>query len=90
MKKKLPLLIVLTLFISFILSAQEAKKDTSYWKKSSQFGANFSNAGFSSWVAGGQNALGFNILFNSKGEYARDKTTWVNDLQLQYGILDNG
>jgi Protein of unknown function (DUF3078) len=90
MKKQLPLLFVLTLLFSSNLYAQEAKKDTSYWKKSSQFGANFSNAGFSDWVAGGQNATGFNVFFNTKGEYARDKTTWVNDLQLQYGILDNG
>jgi Protein of unknown function (DUF3078) len=90
MKKQLPLLIVITLLFSSNLYAQEAAKDTSYWKKSSQFGANFSNAGFSDWVAGGQNATGFNVFFNTKGEYARDKTTWVNDLQLQYGILDNG
>ena len=90
MKKKLPLLIIITLFISSNLHAQEAAKDTSYWKKSTQFGANFSNAGFSDWVAGGQNATGFSIFFNTKGEYARDKTTWANDLQLQYGILDNG
>jgi Protein of unknown function (DUF3078) len=90
MKKQLPLLIIITLFLSSNLYAQEAAKDTSYWKKSSQFGANFSNAGFSDWVAGGQNATGFNVFFNTKGEYARDKTTWANDLQLQYGILDNG
>ncbi len=90
MKKQLPLLIIITLFVSSNLYAQEAAKDTSYWKKSSQFGANFSNAGFSDWVAGGQNATGFNVFFNTKGEYARDKTTWANDLQLQYGILDNG
>jgi hypothetical protein len=90
MKKQLPLLIIIALLISSNLYAQEAAKDTSYWKKSSQFGANFSNAGFSDWVAGGQNATGFNVFFNTKGEYARDKTTWVNDLQLQYGILDNG
>ncbi len=90
MKKNISLLIVLALFITSNLFAQEAKKDTSYWKKSSQFGANFSNAGFSDWVAGGQNATGFNVFFNTKGEYAKDKTTWVNDLQLQYGILDNG
>jgi hypothetical protein len=90
MKKQLPLLILFTCLFSSNFYAQEAKKDTSYWKKSSQFGANFSNAGFSDWVAGGQNATGFNVFFNTKGEYARDKTTWVNDLQLQYGILDNG
>jgi Protein of unknown function (DUF3078) len=90
MKKQILSLITLSLFITSNLFAQEAKKDTSYWKKSSQFGANFSNAGFSDWVAGGQNATGFNVFFNTKGEYAKAKTTWVNDLQLQYGILDNG
>ena len=90
MKKQFSFVIALLLFFTLNLFAQEAKKDTSYWMKSSQFGANFSNANFSDWVAGGQNATGFNVFFNTKGEYARYKTTWVNDLQLQYGILDNG
>ena len=93
MRTKISLFIITALFISSNLLAQdvaEAKKDTSYWKTGKQFGANFSNAGFSNWTAGGQNATGFNVFFNTKGEYARDKTTWVNDLQLQYGILDNG
>jgi hypothetical protein len=90
MKKKSTFLMLLVLFCTAQLKAQEAKKDTSYWKKSTQFGANFSNAGFNNWTAGGQNATGFNIFFNTKGQYAKAKTTWVNDLQLQYGILDNG
>jgi Protein of unknown function (DUF3078) len=92
MKKQLPLLIIITLFISSNLYAQEAKKDTSYWKKKTQFGANFSNGGFSdSWAPGGQSVVGINFFFNTKGEYAKDKTTWVNDLQLQYGTqnVDN-
>jgi Protein of unknown function (DUF3078) len=92
MKKRISLFIVTALLISTNLLAQDVavKKDTSYWKTGKQFGANFSNAGFSNWTAGGQNATGFNVFFNTKGEYAKDKTTWVNDLQLQYGILDNG
>ena len=93
MRTKISLFIITALFISSNLLAQdvaEVKKDTSYWKTGKQFGANFSNAGFSNWTAGGQNATGFNVFFNTKGEYARDKTSWVNDLQLQYGILDNG
>jgi Protein of unknown function (DUF3078) len=92
MKKRIFLFTATLFFVSTQLFAQDAvvKKDTSYWKTSKQFGANFSNAGFSNWTAGGQNATGFNVFFNTKGEYAKDKTTWVNDLQLQYGILDNG
>ena len=92
MRTKISLFIITALFISSNSLAQDAavKKDTSYWKTAKQFGANFSNAGFSNWTAGGQNATGFNVFFNTKGEYAKDKTSWVNDLQLQYGILDNG
>ena len=91
MKKQLPLLIIVILLVSFNLYAQEAKKDTSYWVKKTQFGATLNNAGFSnSWAPGGQDATGINLFFNKKGEYAKDKTTWVNDLQLQYGLQSVG
>jgi hypothetical protein len=87
MKKQISLLIALALFITSNLFAQEAKKDTSYWKKKTQFGANFNSGGFSgAWSAGGQKSIGVNFFLNTKGEYAKDKTTWVNDLQLQYGL----
>lgn len=72
------------------VNPNEIKKDTSYWKMKTQYGANFSNAGFLNWTPGGQNATGFTVFFNTKAEYARAKTTWANDLQLQYGLLDNG
>ena len=89
MRTKISLFIITALFISSNLLAQDvavAKKDTSYWKKKTQFGANFSNAAFAgNWSAGGQNIIGLNFFFNAKGEYAKDKATWVNDLQLQYG-----
>ncbi len=90
MKKQTLLFVAIALLFTSNLFAQEAKKDTSYWKKSSQFGANFSNSGFSNWSAGGQNTVGLNVFFNTKGEYAKEKTTWVNDLQLQYGIVSIG
>jgi hypothetical protein len=91
MKKQILSLIALSLFITSNLFAQEAKKDTSYWKKKTQFGANLNQAGFSdSWAPGGASSYGLNLFFNKKGEYAKDKTTWVNDLQLQIGFLDAG
>jgi len=93
MKKIFSLFIALLLFVTITsnLYAQVVKKDTSYWVKSTQFGASFSNAGFSGgWAAGGQNSTGFSAFFNAKGSYTKDRTTWVNDLQLQYGILNNG
>jgi hypothetical protein len=73
--------------------AQEAKKDTSYWKKKTAFGANFNQASFNdAWssVQGAKGSVGFNVFFNAKGEYNRGKVNWVNDLQMQYGLQDNG
>jgi hypothetical protein len=91
MKTTTNILLALCLTISANLFAQEAKKDTSYWVKKTQLGANFSQAGFTSnWSAGGQDALGFNVFLNSKGDYTKDKMLWTNDLQMQFGILDNG
>jgi hypothetical protein len=92
MQKKFFLLMATALFFSVHTHAQDAvaKKDTSYWKKKSQIGANFSQAGFQNWAPGGQTSYGVNFFYNVKGEYAKDKTTWVNDLQLQLGFLDAG
>jgi Protein of unknown function (DUF3078) len=92
MQKKFFLLIATALLFSVRMYAQDAvaKKDTSYWKKKSQIGANFSQAGFQNWSPGGQTSFGANLFYNVKGEYAKDKTTWVNDLQLQVGFLDAG
>lgn len=91
MKKHISLFVAFALLFSINLFAQEVKKDTSYWKKKTQFGANLNQAGFSdSWAPGGASSYGINLFFNKKGEYARDRTTWVNDLQLQLGFLDAG
>jgi hypothetical protein len=90
MKKHISLFVAFALLFSINLFAQEAKKDTSYWKKKAQFGANFSQAGFENWSPGGQTSYGINLFYNIKGEYAKDRTTWVNDLQLQIGFLDAG
>jgi hypothetical protein len=89
MKKQISLFIALLLFFTSNLYAQEVKKDTSYWVKKTQFGFTVNEAGINNdYTAGGQNTIGLNIFFNSKGEYAKDKTTWVNDLQLQYGFIN--
>lgn len=88
MKKQIFLSITL-LFLMSNLYAQEAKKDTSYWLKKTQFGFTVNEAGINNdYTAGGQNTLGLNVFFNSKVEYAKDKITWVNDLQLQYGFIN--
>ncbi|MFN8345441.1 MAG: DUF3078 domain-containing protein [Spirosomataceae bacterium] len=81
-------------FISGLLSqaslAQEAVKDTSYWKKASQFGLNLSQGTFSgSWQGGGINNIALGIYLNSKGEYTKARDNWVNDFQFQLGVIQN-
>ncbi len=90
MKTTSHILLALCLLLSANVFAQEAKKDTSYWVKKTQVGANFSQASFSSnWAAGGKGALGFNAFFNTKGDYTKGKVLWTNDLQMQFGIVKN-
>ncbi|WP_159102721.1 DUF3078 domain-containing protein [Flectobacillus major] len=81
------------LLCSFLSNAQEVKRDTSYWKKKTSFGTTFNQASFNGpWqtVQGARGSVGLNVFFNAKGEYNKAKVNWVNDLQLQYGLLDNG
>lgn len=69
------------------LQAQEAQKDTSYWKKASQFALNFNQGSFSNFAAGGVNSVALGVIFNKKAEYKKEKNTWTNDFQFQFGTL---
>lgn len=85
------LLCIVLLFYSPTLRAQVVNLDTTtFWKKKTSFGLNLNQASFSSnWKGGGVNSIGFNGLFNFKANYAKDKTKWENELDLQYGFVNN-
>jgi Protein of unknown function (DUF3078) len=72
-------------------TAQIVKLDTlSNWKKKTSFGLNFNQASFSSnWKGGGVNSIGFNGLFNHKANFAKGKDKWDNEIDLQYGFVNN-
>ncbi len=83
-------IVSLLLQATFTALAQEAIKDTSYWKKASQFGLNLSQGTFSgSWQGGGVNNIALGIYLNSKGEYTKARDSWVNDFQFQLGAIQN-
>ncbi|MDQ1085933.1 DUF3078 domain-containing protein [Siphonobacter sp. SORGH_AS_1065] len=68
-------------------SATPAIKDTTYWKTKKEFGLNFNQGSFSdNWQGGGVNNLGLGSFFNAKGEYRKDRDSWVNDFQSQFGF----
>jgi hypothetical protein len=65
--------------------------DTSYWKHSYTMGLNLTQASFSAnWKSGGVNAISFAALFNGKSVYEKYKWSYTSDVQLNYGLSDQG
>lgn len=72
------------------LSTVSAQTDTTYWRKSLSTGANINQSSFSSnWKAGGVNSIALNLFLNAKANYLRDRTSWDNTTELQYGMIKN-
>jgi hypothetical protein len=60
------------------------------WHKSLKAALNLNQASFSSnWKSGGVNSIGFNGLFNYKASYKADHTSWDNEVDLLYGMINN-
>lgn len=72
-------------------SAQVIRVDsTTFWKKSFRTGLNINQASFSSnWKAGGVNSIGFTASMNFKANYKKDKTSWDNEFDFLYGMVNN-
>lgn len=72
-------------------SSQVIKVDTTtFWKKNFRTGLNINQASFSSnWKAGGVNSFGFNGLLNYKANYKKNKTSWDNQFDFLYGMVNN-
>lgn len=62
----------------------EARQDTS-WKFGGIIGANFNQAAFINWAAGGENSIAYNVLGSAFARYEKGKTLWVSSLDLAYG-----
>jgi hypothetical protein len=82
--------LAILLCIPLLTTAQVVKPDTlSNWKKKLVFNLNLNQAAFSSnWTGGGINSIGFNSLFNYKANYAKNKTSWDNEIGLIYGFVN--
>jgi len=63
---------------------------TTNWKKSFKAGLNINQATFSgNWKGGGINSFGFNALMNFKANYKKGRTSWDNEVDLLYGMVNN-
>ncbi|MFT6880642.1 MAG: hypothetical protein ACI8UX_001306 [Psychromonas sp.] len=61
-----------------------------WWDRNTQLAINFSQASFNDgWQGGGVNSVAVGLLFNKLAVKHKAKGTWTNDLQFQYGFLNN-
>ncbi len=82
-------IIIFSFLLLILLSSacSQEKKDTLGWHKSGFIGANFSQAAFSNWAAGGVNSIAGTGLFNFIDKYRGYKKYWDNSLDLAFGFL---
>ncbi len=89
MMKKI-IIIVSGLALYLNLSAQEEKKDTTYWKKQGSTSLTFGQTSFTNWSAGGENSVSALAAFAYKAEYKKNKIAWNNSIDLGYGLSYQG
>lgn len=60
------------------------------WTKEFSAGLNFNQAAFSgNWKNGGINSVAFGSIIAGKANYAKDRLTWDNEMELLFGIVSN-
>ncbi len=88
------LLVLLFALCGTIVFATEAsdstKKKNENWKLGGAMSLNFSQVSFNNWAGGGEPSISGNAFFNAYANYAKDKTTWDNTLDLGYGMMRQG
>jgi hypothetical protein len=100
MKRKLFALILLFSCLSVMTFSQvtDAEKtlrtvaaDTVQgWKKGGVLSLNLAQTSLTNWSAGGQKSFAINGLLSTFANYKRGKTSWVNSLDIGYGLLKQG
>ncbi len=97
MNKTLSLFVILSLgFFSNLIaqkkdSTGKIKKDT-FWRKSFNTGLNFNQSSFSgNWAGGGISSYSLSAHFTARALYQNGKSTWDNNIDLQFGeVYNNG
>ncbi len=73
-----------------ILKNMEDSLKYGWWDRNTQLALNFSQASFNdAWQGGGVNNIALGFLFNNKADFTKGKGKWSNDMQFQYGFLNN-
>ena len=57
-----------------------------YWTESLMTNINFIQTSYSNWALGGNNNIALDAYIDANANYVKDKLSWKNRLQLDYGI----
>ena len=63
---------------------------TQGWKRGGVFAVNLAQTSLTNWAAGGSNSFAVNGMLSTFANYKRNKSVWVNSLDLGYGLLKQG
>lgn len=88
MKKLLSLITIA--FLMFNLSAQDAVQDSTKWKFGGITSLAFSQVSLYQWAAGGEASFSGAGLFNVYANYKDENTSWINTLEMGYGLIKQG
>lgn len=80
-------LTLLVFFLALSIKAQTPADTIKHWKKGGDFSVNFSQVSFSNWAAGGKNSVAGVALLNYSANYAKDRMSWDNSLNMGYGLV---
>jgi hypothetical protein len=78
-------------FFALQSAAQIVRNDSlSRWRKEFKTGLNLNQSSVTSnWKGGGINSLGFVAFLNYKANYKGEHNSWDNEIDLQYGSINN-
>ncbi len=85
MKKNLSLLALV--FLTLNLFAQDEAADSSKWEFGGLASLTFSQVSLYQWAAGGDPSTSGNALFNVFANYKDGTTSWINTLDMGYGLI---
>ena len=72
--------------LAALLPLGVAAQEESAWTHKGLTGINFTQTSFTNWSEGGQNAVAGNAYLNASLNYKKDKVSWTNDLNANYGL----
>jgi len=89
MRKQITLLVLFSSATGISLAQTPAPVDTS-WKKGGFAAINFNQVSLTNWAAGGENSVSGTALLSLFANYAKDKKSWDNQIDLAYGLTKTG